>query len=132
MPQAVDAAYWSRLHVEGLLAADHRASTLAFGFGSTDGTWDATRSPFLAETFTDARSGLLGVRSPSGVRDVGYVWIDRDTERGVQLYPWETALAMTPAAVAKFSDSPFLKVYDGGYARIYWIAWGCEAPTASC
>jgi hypothetical protein len=131
-PAALDAAYWSRDHVHGLLAADHRASTLAFGFGRVDATWDATRSPFLAATFADARDGLLGVLAPSGTADVSYVWIDRDTEAGVQLFPWEPAVPMSSAARDKFADPPFVKLFDNGYARVYWIAWGCEEPGAGC
>ncbi|HKZ99810.1 MAG TPA: hypothetical protein VJ326_09530 [Thermoplasmata archaeon] len=129
---ALDAAYWSRDHVDGLLAADHRASTLAFGFGRVDATWDATRTPFLAGTFEEARDGLLGILAPSGVADASYVWVDRDTEAGVQLFPWEPAHPMSAPAKSKFGESPFIKVFDNGYARAYWIAWGCEAPSATC
>ncbi|HKZ89705.1 MAG TPA: hypothetical protein VJ300_05540 [Thermoplasmata archaeon] len=124
---ALDGAYWSRAYVDGLLAADHRTSTIAFGFGDTNATWDAARSPFLAETFLEAWAGLLDVRAPSGPGDVTFVWIDEDTERGVQLLPWEPAVPMTPAAIAKFSEAPFAKVFDNGYARIYWF--GALRPT---
>lgn len=118
---SLDAAYWSRAHVDGLLAADHRASSIAFGFGGVDATWDATRAPFLAGNYTAARDGFLRVRSPSGVRDVAFVWLDDDIERGIQLFPWEPAVPMSPSAVAKFSDAPFVKVFDNGYARIFWL-----------
>ena len=123
---AVDAAYWARDHVDGLLLADHRASTLAFGFGGVDGTWDTTRGPLAAATFADARAGMVAVPAPSGPADVRFVWVDHDTERGIQLFPWEPAAPMSPAAIAKFSESPFVKVYDSGYARLYWVAWGCD------
>ncbi|MGQ0797168.1 MAG: hypothetical protein ACT4OI_04780 [Methanobacteriota archaeon] len=124
--QALDAAYWSRSYVNGLLAADHRASTYAFGFGGINATWDASRSPFVADTFSEARDGLVDVRSPSGVKDVTFVWIDADMQRGVQLFPWEPAVPMGAEAIANFSEAPFMKVFDNGYARIYWIAWGCD------
>ena len=125
-PQAVDAAYWSRDRVDGLLLADHQASNVAFGFGGVDATWDRTTAPLLAPTFEDARAGMLAVPSPSGVRDVAYAWVDEDTERGVALYPWEPAAPMPPEAVAKFSESPFVKLFDNGFARVYWVAWGCD------
>ena len=120
-PPALDAAYWSRAYVDGLLAADHRASSIAFGFGGVDATWDATRTPFLADNYTAARDGFLQVRAPSGVRDVAFVWLDDDMERGVQLFPWEPAVPMGSAAVAKFSEAPFVKVFDNGYAQIFWL-----------
>jgi len=61
------------------------------------------------------------------VKNGTYVWIDRDMEAGVRLVPWETAEPMNPAVIAKFDAAPFVKVFDNGYARIYWIAWGCGA-----
>ncbi len=124
---ALDAAYWSRDHGAGLVVTDHRASTLVFGFGDLDATWDSTQIPLPAESFDEAREGLLAIESPSGRRDAAYVWIDRDVQEGVQLFPWEPALPMESAAVAKFSESPFVKLFDNGYARLYWIAWGCDA-----
>lgn len=131
-PAALDAAYWLRGHAAGLVAADHRASSLAFGFGGADATWDATRSPFLADSFAEGRHGFLEVRAPSGAADVAYVWVDRDIEAGVQLFPWEPAVPMSEASKGKFSDAPFVKVFDNGFARLYWIAWGCDDPGASC
>jgi len=125
-PAAIDMAVWTQDHIDGLLAADHRASSLAFGFGGVDATWDRTRLPFLAETFTDSLPGLVGVEVPSGTRDVAYVWIDEDIRRGVQLYPWEPAVPMPPRAIAKFSESPFVKIFDNGYGQIYRIAWDCD------
>jgi hypothetical protein len=125
-PPVLDGAYWARDHVDGLLAADHRASTAAFGFGGVNSTWDTTVSPFFASDFNGARPGLVTVPAPSGVQDVGYVWIDQDQIAGVELRVWEPAMPMPPAAVAKFDASPFVKVFDNGFARVYWIAWGCD------
>ena len=123
----VDGALWGRAYESGLLAADHRASTIFFGLGGVNGTWDTTSAPFLAPTFAAAEPGLAYVRAPSGNSRVSYVWLDQDTKAGVQLYPWEPAQPMSPAAVAKFSESPFIKVYDSGYGQMYLVAWGCDA-----
>ena len=124
-PGVVNGALWARGYESGLLAADHRASTVFFGFGGINGTWDTTGAPFLAPTFAAAEPGLAYVRAPSGNLRVSYVWLDQDTKAGVQLYPWETAQPMSPAAIAKFSESPFIKVYDSGYGQMYLVAWGC-------
>ena len=124
-PGVVNGALWARGYESGLLAADHRASTVFFGFGGINGTWDTTGAPFLAPTFAAAEPGLAYVRAPSGNLRVSYVWLDQDTKAGVQLYPWETAQPMSPAAIAKFSESPFIKVYDNGYGQMYLVAWGC-------
>ena len=55
-----------------------------------------------------------------------YVWLDVTETQGVELRVWQPAVPMSPAAVAKFTESPFVKVYDDGYAQVYWIAWGCD------
>src|SRR5213594_1416170 len=128
IPSAVDPAYWARDHVSGLVVWDHQGSTTVFGFGGINATWDRTRDPFLPEFANVPFAGLSDIPSPSGVKNGTYVWIDRDMEAGVRLTPWETAAPMDPAVIAKFDSAPFIKVFDNGYARLYWIGWGC-APT---
>lgn len=125
VPEALSAAYWAREHASGLVVSDHQGSTTVFGFGGIDATWDRTAAPFLPENAADPYAGLARIPSPSGEKDGTYVWIDRDMEAGVRLAPWETADPMHPTVLAKFKNAPFIKVFDNGYARLYWIAWGC-------
>lgn len=125
-PSAVDPAYWTRDHVSGLVVSDHQGSTTVFGFGGQNATWDRTRDPFLAP---DPYAGLVDIPSPSGPKNGTVIWIDRDTEAGVRLTPWEAASPMDPAVIAKFDAAPFIKIFDNGYARLYWIAWGCTPTT---
>jgi hypothetical protein len=126
VPAAIDPAYWARDHASGLVVSDHHGSTTVFGFGGLNATWDRTRAPF---SMTDPYAGLSGINSPSGRKDGRYVWIDRDMEAGLRLTPWETAAPMDPKVVAKFDSAPFVKVFDNGYAKLYWIAWGCTPTT---
>ena len=128
IPAALDPAYWARDHASGLVVSDHQGSTTVFGFGGVNATWDRTRDPFLPEFANVPCAGLSDIVSPSGVKNGTYVWIDRDMEAGVRLTPWETAAPMDPAVIAKFDEAPFIKVFDNGYARLYWIGWG-SAPT---
>lgn len=127
VPAALDPAYWARDHASGLVVTDHHASTIVFGFGGLDATWDRTSAPFLSMDVSDPYAGLRSIPSPSGTKDGTYLWIDRDTEAGVRLHPWDPAVPTDAAVLAKFDQSPFVKVFDNGYARIYWIAWGCDA-----
>jgi len=129
IPAALDPAYWARDHASGLVVSDHHGSTTVFGFGGLNATWDRTRTPFFPASLDDPYAGLSRIDSPSGQRDGTYVWIDQDMEAGVRLTPWEAATPMDPAVVAKFDASPFVKVFDNGYARVYWIAWGCLPTT---
>src|SRR5947208_5153 len=129
VPAALDPAYWARDHASGLVVSDHHGSTTVVGFGALNATWDRTRAPFLSDSLNDPYAGLSRIDSPSGQRDGTHVWIDQAMEAGVRLTPWEAATPMDPVVVAKFDASPFLKVFDNGYARVYWIAWGCLPTT---
>lgn len=123
-PAAVVASFWAGENVDGLLATDHRASTLAFGFGRVNATWDTARLTLVADSFPDALMEMQSVRSPSGERRVDFVMIDADLAQGVQLYPWEPAHPLSDAAREKFAYAPYIKVYDSGYAQVYWVNWG--------
>src|SRR3989441_665580 len=129
IPAALDPAYWAREYARGLVVSDHQGSTTVFGFGGVNATWDRTRDPFLLDFANVPYAGLSDIPSPSGEKNGTYIWIDRDMEAGVRLTPWETAAPMNPAVIAKFDDAPFIKVFDNGYARLYWIAWGCTPTT---
>src|SRR5207247_6127782 len=97
--------------------------------GDTSESSDPTRPPILPVSHNAPYTGLSRIDSPFGQRDGTYVWIDQYMEAGVRLTPWEAATPMDPVVVAKFDASPFLKVFDNGYARVYWIAWGCLPTT---
>ena len=125
-PVAMEGVLWARGRMGGLVAADHMASTALFGFGGVNATWDTTVAPFFATTWAGAEPGLVSIPSPSGVRNATYVWLDLVETQGVELRVWQPAVPMSPAAIAKFDDSPFIKVYDDGYAQAYLIAWGCD------
>jgi len=129
IPAALDPAYWARDYASGLVVSDHQGSTTVFGFGGLNATWDRTRAPFLPDSLADPYAGLVGIESPSGRKNGTYIWIDRDMEAGVRLTPWETAAPMNATVIERFDASPFVKVFDNGYARLYWIAWGCTPST---
>ena len=123
-PATLDAAYWAGMHIDGLLATDHRASTIAFGFGGVAATWDAAPLALTASDFGAARAEMCAVNAPTGVSRVDYVLIDADLANGVQLSPLAPSEPLSPAAAAKFADAPYHKVFDSGYAQVYFVNWG--------
>jgi hypothetical protein len=127
IPAAIDPAYWARDHASGLIVTDHHASSTVFGFGGLNATWDRAADPFFPSSIGSPFAGLSAIPSPSGSKDGTYVWIDRDMEAGLRLRPWDPAFPMDPGVLQKFDNAPFVKVFDNGYARLYWIAWGCGA-----
>lgn len=120
----VSSAQFCRLYVEDLVASDHLASGVIFGFGETDATWDTARDTLLADSFDEASEEMREVNSPSGKKQVDYVAIDKDLEAGAMLFPWDPALRPSEAAIEKFDDSPYMKLYDNGYSRLYYVNWG--------
>jgi hypothetical protein len=122
--EQISSAYFCRQYVDGLVASDHLASAVIFGFGETNATWDTARDSLLADTFDDARAEMQEVNSPSGRKRVDFVAIDNDLEAGAMLFPWDPAPRPSEAAINKFEDSPYMKLYDNGYSRLYYVNWG--------
>lgn len=115
---------WLQAHVDGLVAADHKSSMQAFGFGNANATWDTARDALLADNFTGAKTEMMNVDSPSGLKRVDYVLLNVDSRSGTQLLPFEPAYALSDAALAKFEKSPYQRFYDDGYTQIYFVNWG--------
>ena len=120
----VSNAFFARLYVDGLVASDHMASTMLFGFGGANGTWDTAQDTLLADTFEEARDEMEEVDAPSGKKRVDFVAYDGDMEKGVMLYPWNPAPVPSTEAVDKFDKAPFMKLFDNGYSRLYYVNWG--------
>ena len=100
------------------------ASTTLFGFGGANGTWDTAQDTLLADTFEEARDEMEEVDAPSGKKRVDFVAYDGDMEKGVMLYPWNPAPVPSTEAVDKFDKAPFMKLFDNGYSRLYYVNWG--------
>lgn len=120
----VTGAHFSSVYVQGLVATDHRASTVLFGFGGTNATWDTAPDSLLADSFEDASAEMEEVRTPSGPKRVDYAFIDDDIEKGAMLYPWDPAPALSEEAIEKFQKAPYMKFFDNGYSRLYYVNWG--------
>jgi asparagine N-glycosylation enzyme membrane subunit Stt3 len=126
--KAVTTAHFSNVYAQGLVATDHRVSSILFGFGGTNATWDTAPNSLLADTFEEASPEMLEVRSPSGRKRVDYVVIDSDVEEGAMLFPWDPAPALNTEAIEKFEKSPYMKFFDNGYSRLYYVNWGLASP----
>jgi hypothetical protein len=120
----VSNAYYSKVYVDGLVATDHMASAVLFGFGGINTTWDTAHDTLLANTFEEARDEMEEVDSPSGKKRVDFVAFDREMESGVMLYPWNPAPLPSEEAIDKFNYDPYLRLYDNGHSRLYYVNWG--------
>ncbi|HYS71513.1 MAG TPA: hypothetical protein VEM95_03730 [Thermoplasmata archaeon] len=122
--RTVEAALWVRTHADGLVAGDHRESTVLFGIGGVNATWDFELRFWHTTDRTAALEAMRDVQVFGRTERVDWVLIDRDLRAGLQATPYDPALPLLPAEEAKFMASPFQKVYDSGFAQVYYVNWG--------
>lgn len=117
--------HWSGEYVSGVVATDHRISSMIFGLGGIRPTWDTVSLSLYAATFDEAKGEMAWVESlPGGAARIDYVVLDDDMVRGATLLPWDSALPLSEAALEKFLGGHYLKLYDDGYSQVYWVNWG--------
>lgn len=121
------AVLWAKEHVrlrpDAVIAADHRLSSVLFGYAGLNATWEYAPRTFHAATFEEAREEMLAVRSPSGVKRVDYVFLADSMREGLALLQWEPALGMSEAAQAKFERAPFQPVCQSDEVTVYFVDW---------
>jgi hypothetical protein len=105
---------------QSLVATDHRMSSMVFGFGNVNATWDEAPHTFH-DDLNGSKAELQNVGAPSGHARISYVLIDDIIKDGVALRQWENAKPMSKEAVAKFNDPPFTKIYEKGDLDIYFV-----------
>jgi hypothetical protein len=120
-PEALVGVEWAGTRIPTLTATDHRVSTILFGFAGVLGTFDTVSAPLHAPTFEAARSEMAGI---PGRDRIDFVILDVDLIAGATLLPWDPALPLSAEAQAKFLGAHYLKLYDDGYAQVYWVNWG--------
>lgn len=120
-PEALGAVHWAADRVPSLTATDHRVSSVLFGLSGVRGTWDTVTTPLHAPTFAEARGEMVAV---AGRERIDFVALDGDLVAGATLLPWDPALPLSQAAREKFLGPQYLKLYDDGYAQVYWVNWG--------
>ncbi len=118
-----DSVYWARdqLADGATIASDHRMSSMMFGFAGVNGSWDSAYETFHSKSFSEMEAEALQISVPAGNKRLDYILITDAIENGVALKQWEPAESMNDEAVKKFDNSPFIKLYDNGEARIYYI-----------
>lgn len=127
------AVQWASHHValapDALIAADHRLSSVLFGFGGLNATWDYAPLTFHAASFEEARAEMQAVRSPSGAKRVDYVFLSDSERQGLALLQWEPARPLSAAAQEKFEADPqYAPVCRSPTVVVYAVDWGLALP----
>ena len=132
----MEAVRWARanLPANSTFAADHRLSSLLFGFAGMHPTWDHSPRTYHADTAQEALDELAAAYVPPLERTarIDHVILSPKIEEGVTLVQWETSRPMSPAAIAKFEDeSLFERIYDEDGVRIFRVRWeNVQLPAA--
>ncbi len=126
------AIVWSRENLAGelvpygdadttVIAADHPASSLLWGYAKLPASFDYARVTYHADRAEDAFDEMWRVQAPpppdSRAR-IDYVFVSPEMRGGVALLQWENAKPMSEAAMRKFYDSPY-------FETVYPVA-GCD------
>jgi len=118
------AVLWVRENARGLVAGDHRLSSVLFGFAGVDATSDRETRFWHEGNLSDAIDSMRAVVVGDRTLRIDWVIIDENARTGLQTSPFEPALPLLPSEEAKFTREPFHKVYDSGYAQVYFVNWG--------
>ncbi|MCX8173043.1 MAG: hypothetical protein N3F63_00320 [Thermoplasmata archaeon] len=113
-----EGALWTRL-APGVYASDHRMSSMIFGFGGMYATWDTTPQTFFNTDLNLTLEELASAKAPHKERPVNYVLLTEDMKTGCAMSPLEQAKPIPVEVEEKFSNPPFVKVYDNGIVQIY-------------
>lgn len=123
----LEAVLWAKDHLPpgATVAADHRVSSLLYGFAGMRATWDYTPRTFHGESWEDVRDELKSLGIPSGdAQRIDYVFLSPQIREGVTLLQWENSRPMSDAAYAKFFEDPhFERVYAEDEVFLFRIRW---------
>ena len=97
-----------------LIVSDHRLSSLAFGLGKHNASWEQGADVLVS-------AGIVReVSTPAaGTQEVGYVLLSDEVRAGVTLLQWEAAQPLSAEAAAKFDSATYSAVYDSGRCQLY-------------
>ena len=114
--EEIDAILWFNFAEEdSLVASDHRLSSLTFGLTKTNATWEngATVINGNAEESIQAAKDLPTPQA--GRKDVTYVLLSEEMQKGVALLQWDPAEELTGEAKTKFTDNQQYPIwFDNG------------------
>lgn len=115
--------FWAKenLPPDTTVASDHRMSSMLFGFGDLNATWDAAEGILHGDNYDDLKDEIADLEVPSGTKPINYVLLDDDIKEGAALLQWENARPMSQEARDKFEKWPFVKLYEANGVQIFGI-----------
>jgi hypothetical protein len=121
----LESCIWIRESIEddAIIASDHRMSSMVFGFGEVNASWETAPDTINGETLEDCAEELNSTNTPSGMKPINYVLLSTEIKNNAALTQWEPAEPMSDKALRKFEKYPFYKIFDNGESEIYMVSW---------
>ena len=114
--EEIDAVLWFNFAEEdSLVASDHRLSSLTFGLTETNATWENGATVIKGNTEESIQAGKDLPTPQAGRKDVTYVLLSEEMQKGVALLQWDPAEKLTGEAKTKFTDNNKFPIwFDNG------------------
>jgi len=112
----IDGILWFNFAEENtLVASDHRLSSLTFGLTGTNATWENGATVINGNTEQSILAGKDLPTPQAGRKDVTYVLLSEEMQKGVALLQWDPAEELTGEAKTKFTDNNKFPIwFDNG------------------
>ena len=115
-----DAILWFNfVEEDSLVVSDHRLSSLTFGLTETNASWENGAVVITGNT-EEAITASEALSTPqAGVKQVTYIALSSEMQKGVALLQWDPAEELTGEAKTKFTDNDQFPVwFDNGDTSI--------------
>ena len=112
----IDAVLWFNFAEEdSLVVSDHRLSSLTFGLTETNASWENGATIINGNTNEAIEAGKDLSTPQAGRKDVTYVLLSEEMQKGVALLQWDPAKELTGEAKTKFTDNNQFPIwFDNG------------------
>ena len=115
-----DAILWTQFtEDDSLVVSDHRLSSLTFGLTKTNASWENGAEVITGDAEQAIEAGKSLSTPQAGMKQVSYIILSEEMQKGVALLQWDPAEELTGEAKTKFTDnSQFPIWFDNGDTTI--------------
>ena len=118
--EEIDAILWTQFtENDSLVVSDHRLSSLTFGLTETNASWENGAVVITGDTEQAIEAGKSLSTPQAGMKQVSYIVLSEEMQKGVALLQWDPAEELTGEAKTKFTDNDQFPVwFDNGDTTI--------------
>ena len=118
--EEIDAILWiSFTEEDALVVSDQRLTRLTFGITKTNASWENGAEVITGNTEQAIEAGRSLSTPQAGMKQVSYIVLSEEMQKGVALLQWDPAEELTGEARTKFTDNNHFPVwFDNGDTTI--------------